>query len=132
MSGQRKPLSTRLWMILLGAVFAALAIAALALRNTPTKQNAVARVYADGALVWEIDLSTLNDTQTFEWVGDRGANTIEARHGMIRVAQADCPDQVCVRQGWLSSGLTPIVCLPHRLVIELDSAAPAPEIDAIS
>ena len=33
--------------------------------------------------------------------------------------EADCPDQVCVRQGWVQDRTVPIVCLPHRLVIEI-------------
>ena len=36
------------------------------------------------------------------------------------VTQADCPDQYCVHQGFRSSG-TPIVCLPHELIIEFVS-----------
>ena len=39
--------------------------------------------------------------------------------GRIRVSQADCPDQVCVDQGWIADGTVPIVCLPHKLVIEI-------------
>ena len=39
--------------------------------------------------------------------------------GRIRVSAADCPDQVCVEQGYISDGTVPIVCLPHGLVIEI-------------
>ena len=39
--------------------------------------------------------------------------------GRIRIAEADCPDQVCVNQGWISNGTVPIICLPHRLMIEI-------------
>ena len=54
-----------------------------------------------------------------EW--EDGYNVIEVERGRIRVAEADCPDQVCVRQGWISNSVVPIACLPHRLVIQLDS-----------
>ena len=37
----------------------------------------------------------------------------------IRMVEADCGDQVCVRRGWASKNGETIVCLPHKLVIEI-------------
>ena len=48
-----------------------------------------------------------------------GSNTVQVEKGRIRVSEADCPDQICVNQGWISGGAVPIVCLPHRLMIEI-------------
>ena len=48
-----------------------------------------------------------------------GANTVQVERGRIRISAADCPDQVCVKQGWISGGAVPIICLPHRLTIEI-------------
>ena len=45
--------------------------------------------------------------------------------GRIRVSQANCPDQVCVEMGAISDGTVPIVCLPHKLVIEIVGGAEA-------
>ena len=56
-------------------------------------------------------------------------NRIEIRDHRIRVLEADCPDQVCVRAGWLDSA-APIVCLPHRLVIQ--AAEKEEELDAVA
>ena len=39
--------------------------------------------------------------------------------GRIRVSKADCPDQICANQGWISDGAVPIICLPHKLMIEI-------------
>ena len=55
--------------------------------------------------------------RTFSVKTDAGENVIEIKDGKIRVKSADCPDQTCVRMGWLSSAAMPIVCLPHDLVI---------------
>lgn len=52
---------------------------------------------------------------------DGGHNTIAVRPGEIEVIQADCPDQTCVRQGAIANSAMPIVCLPHRLVIQIES-----------
>ena len=46
-------------------------------------------------------------------------NTILVEPGRIRVSEADCPDQICVHQGFISDGTTPIVCLPNKLIIQI-------------
>mgnify|MGYP001360782972 CR=1 FL=1 len=51
--------------------------------------------------------------------GDGGYNTIEVQHGKIRVKGANCSDQVCVRTGFISEPGETIVCLPHKVVIEI-------------
>ena len=40
--------------------------------------------------------------------------------GRIRVESADCPDKVCVNQGYISDGTVPIACLPHKLIIRIE------------
>lgn len=50
---------------------------------------------------------------------DGGYNVIRVQDGQVSVTEADCPDQVCVRQGEISDDAVPIVCLPHKLVIEV-------------
>lgn len=50
---------------------------------------------------------------------DGGYNVIRVQDGQVSVTEADCPDQVCVRQGEVSDDAVPIVCLPHKLVIEV-------------
>ena len=126
-------MKTRSWILILSAVMIAL-IVLTAVVGRPTPRRTLARVYLDGACVWEVDLARLEGAAETTVETDTGFNRIEARPGGIRVAEADCPDQVCVRQGWLGGGRAPIVCLPHRLVIQLEEGvdeAPA-EIDAIS
>ena len=84
------------------------------------EQGTVARITLDGELIEEIDLSALTEPKTIVVEGKDGlTNTIIAEHGSIRVEKADCPDQVCVRQGAISDGTVPIVCLPNKLIIEI-------------
>lgn len=101
-------------------VIAMVSIGAIFLMNRSAGQASVAQIFMDGELVREIDLSQISapDTIAFDWPGG-GHTTIEVAPNQIRVAQADCPDQICVHQGWISDGVTPIVCLPYRLVIQL-------------
>ncbi len=42
--------------------------------------------------------------------------------GRIAVTQSDCPGGDCMQTGWQDGG-RPIVCLPHRLVIQFTGTA---------
>ena len=50
-------------------------------------------------------------------------NTVTVRGGAVCVSDADCPDRVCVRTGWVRADGETIVCLPHRLVVEVAGGA---------
>ena len=109
---------TRTWILVILAILV-LSLAASVYLLTRRPDGRVARIYVDGELIREIDLDALAAPERFTVATDRGENVVLAEPGRIRVESADCPDQVCVRAGWLSDSATPIVCLPHRLVIEL-------------
>jgi len=79
-----------------------------------------ARIYKDGALTETVNLSVATDPYTIDIHGSSGFNILEVEHGRIRVSKADCPDGICIRQGWVSGGLVPIVCFPNRLVITFE------------
>ncbi|WP_425060615.1 hypothetical protein SCACP_13500 [Sporomusa carbonis] len=63
--------------------------------------------------------------------GDTEYNIIEYKAGRVRVREADCPDQVCVRSGWISVPSQEIVCLPYRVVVKVVSDSPA-DVDDIA
>ncbi|MBQ3330505.1 MAG: NusG domain II-containing protein [Ruminococcus sp.] len=86
------------------------------------------RVVSDGETVYTADLRTAEDT-VFDVEYQGHVNTVEIKDHRIRVKEADCPDQTCVRMGWLSSSAAPIVCLPHKLVIEFTDGA---DVDAVT
>lgn len=85
----------------------------------------------DGIELWRIDLHEVGKTEhTLIEVEGTYHNTIEVEHSRIRVASADCPDQVCVKTGWIEDGTVPIVCLPNKLVIEITGGEHAADIAA--
>ena len=88
----------------------------------PSQQlgRAVARITVNGTIVNEINLSGVEEPYSFTLEGPGGfSNTVLVEPGRICVSQAGCPDQVCVNQGFISNGTTPIVCLPNKLIIEI-------------
>jgi len=106
--------------ILGAALLAAAACAALFLLIPRKTDRPVARIVLDGEVVEEIDLTRVETPYSFPVEsGTGGENTILVEPGRIRVSQADCPDQICVEQGPISDGTVPIVCLPHKLIVEI-------------
>ncbi len=54
---------------------------------------------------------------------ESGSNLVCTRAGGVWIQEADCPDQLCVRQGVISDEGGRIVCLPHRLVVRVEGAS---------
>jgi len=46
-------------------------------------------------------------------------NIVQVKNHKIRVIDANCKDQVCVKEGWKSKSGDTIVCLPHKFLIEI-------------
>lgn len=74
-----------------------------------------AEIYRDGVLYQTVSLRGVSAPYTIELEG----NTIEIAEGKLRMLEADCPDGLCVREGWSDSEAKPIVCLPNRVTVIL-------------
>src|SRR5699024_11175945 len=61
-----------------------------------------------------------------------GYNLVEINEEKVRVIEADCPDQLDVKQGYISKPGEVIVCLPNRLVIEIIGEKEDDDVDSIS
>ena len=122
-------IKTKTWVILITVILLLSLAAALPLFFSGTPGTTV-QILQDGNCLYEIDLGRVREPYTLTVADGRGgSNTILIEPGRIRMQEADCPDQVCVRRSWLDLQASPIVCLPHRLVIQavggggLDGAA---------
>ncbi len=110
---------TRIWIIVIASVLV-LSVAASFVIMTLKHDGMTAEIVQDGKVIKTIDLSEVTKPYSFDitWSGG-GSNTVSVENGRIRVSCADCPDGICVDTGWISDGLVPIVCIPHRLVIRI-------------
>ena len=102
-------------------------IVTLLLRQPPAGW---ARIYQHNVLIERVNLSEVTEPFTITVESDMGTNIILVEQGRIRMSSADCPDGTCVRKGWSSSNVRPIICLPNGIVIQFENASP-PEVDAI-
>jgi len=62
--------------------------------------------------------------------GVTGYDIVEVADRKVRIVEADCPDKLCVNQGWISRSPQQIVCLPNRVVVRVVSGQ-ASGVDAI-
>lgn len=59
----------------------------------------------------------VNDTKTV--TTSLGTNVVTVANGEVFVAEADCDNLDCIEQGPISSADRQIVCLPHKLWVEI-------------
>lgn len=78
-----------------------------------------ANIKVDGKLYDNIPLSTNKGNKTFNVKTPHGNNTILITDSKIKVTLADCKDDLCIKQGEISKVGENIICLPHRLIIEI-------------
>jgi hypothetical protein len=77
-------------------------------------------IFLGGELVQTVDLNAVAEPYDLD-VG--GGNVVHIERGEVYMAEADCPDQICVKHAHLRAGErhdgdTPIVCLPNNVVVK--------------
>lgn len=79
-----------------------------------------AYIYRDNELLRTVSLDDVKNPYTFRIeYGDGEYNDILVENGKIKIADASCPDKLCVNMGYISEPLMPITCLPNHLVIRI-------------
>lgn len=80
-----------------------------------------AEITINGSLYKKIPLSAHGGTDEFTINTKYGTNTVRVIDQTIQVIDADCKDHICVQEGTISKSGETIVCLPHKLLIEVKS-----------
>ena len=88
-----------------------------------TKNNGsekIAKIYKDKKLLYTIDLSAVKEPYEIK-IGDEDKyNIIKVCHNEISIIEASCKDKICINTGKINNGMTPIVCLPNKVIIEIE------------
>ena len=103
--------------IILFAVLLIIGAAGLLAFRPAEEAGSYAVVTVDGQ---ETDRIKLADDQTVTVETVYGVNIITVNDGSVRVTDADCSGQDCVRMGGISRPGQMIVCLPHHLTITIE------------
>lgn len=92
---------------------------------------------ASGEVVIEIDgqpafTATLREDRVIRLQSSIGPVEVEISNGKARIREAHCPNQLCMKQGWVSRGV--IVCLPGRIVVYVGTRGPdlKKDLDAVT
>ena len=113
------------------AAFLCAAIIIYAFLYFTSSEGSIVVVKVDGAVIKELPL---NQDAEFTVPGYQGGiNSITIRNGSVLVSDADCPDKLCVKMGRINRAGETIVCLPHRVVVEIkmDSVSDNDYIDSV-
>ena len=113
--------------VLAAAVLGAAALSAVLLWRLPPAGRTVT-VQQNGQTVAVLPLAT--DTDYIVTGADDATNTVRIRGGRVSVCAANCPDGLCVRQGWAKYEGETIVCLPNGLVVTVRGGEA--DMDAVS
>lgn len=62
---------------------------------------------------------SLQQDQRLDVKSEAGHNVVVIENGEVFIEDADCPDRYCVKQGRTSSESKSLICLPHKLVVEV-------------
>lgn len=111
--------SSKTWIVIFAAVLVICAAAFLLLKGSGG-HGTVAVIRVDGEIYKKINLDTVAVAYDMEIKTEFGYNKLHIEHDGIGVTEADCRDHICMDQGKVSQAGVPIVCLPHRLTIEIE------------
>lgn len=118
-------MKTKYWILLLGALLV-VCLGLTGILLAPGENAVYARISSQGKVIRTVDLR-IDQEFTVE-TESGGHNVVTVKDGKIGVTQANCPDHYCMDRGMISQG-TQIVCLPNRLVIQLQGEM---EIDGVA
>ena len=62
---------------------------------------------------------SLNDDLEIEVQTKLGYNNVQIKDGSVKVLSASCPDKYCVSHISIDKTGQTIVCLPHKMIIEI-------------
>ena len=93
-------------------------------KNSIKGSENIAVIKRAGKVIKTIDLNKVVEPQEFTLKTQNGHyNVIAVKHNSICVKEADCPHKECVKSGWISKPGEMVVCLPYKLIINIEAKA---------
>ncbi len=89
-------------------------------RHSQAQEHRIAVIAQNNVEVARIDLDTVEQPGEIKLPG-KFDETIQFEKGRIRFKDADCPDKLCVKSGWLTEIGDIAVCLPNKAIVFIRS-----------
>jgi hypothetical protein len=117
--------------IILAAAILIIAVAGLLFFNSTKENGSYVVVKIDGVEKYSYSI-TENTTKEIV-TGENGeyTNTLVIKDGKVSVSTANCPDKICVGHREISFVGETIVCLPHKVVIEVKAHEKNQDMDVV-
>lgn len=74
----------------------------------------------------------LSENKEINVENENGYNTVVISNGKVHMKDADCPDKYCVNQGDINKNGQTLICLPHKLSVEVNASDKENGIDAVA
>ena len=105
--------------IILAVVIVLIAAAGLLLFVFNREQGSTVSVKIDGTQIASYPLGENREIPIKTGDNDEHINVLVIKDGKASISEADCPDKICVETRAVSYVGETVVCLPHKLVIEI-------------
>ncbi len=103
--------------ILLIGIVLLIALAAIFIINLRKSEGSKVVITIDGK---EYKTLNLNQDTKFTIEEDNGEyNIVEVKDGIVDMTDASCPDKICVKHKKIHYNGETIVCLPHKVVLQI-------------
>ncbi|MCR5629214.1 NusG domain II-containing protein [Eubacterium sp.] len=107
-----KKIEKALWIIILGV-----AVVLFIFLKLTARDGEKVSVRVDGKEIARYELSEDREVVIDGYNG--GVNTLIIKDKKAYIKDADCPDKLCEHQGKIHMVGQSLVCLPHRVVVEI-------------
>jgi hypothetical protein len=81
--------------------------------------GAYVEITIEGKLYKKVPLSEHTGEEELNIKTEYGYNLIKIKDQSVAIIDADCPDQICERPGFISKPGQSLVCLPHKMMVEI-------------
>lgn len=95
--------------------------------------------YSNSEFLWittpnEEFVYSMDKPQNIEVKGHIGTTQIEIKDKKFRFINSECPNKQCIKSGWISFPMIPVVCLPNGVsaVIKKNKTKKSLEIDGVA
>lgn len=107
-------------IILVATILIIAVIMYIGINIAQSGKGSMVKITLDGK---EYGTYSLSEEKTINIKSDTGTNTVYIHDGCVEMKEADCPDKYCVKQGKIKRVRQNIVCLPHKVVVEITSGS---------
>ena len=117
-TNSKKIISKKDIFIILAILLTGIIVISVTFINKKINPGKTAVISVDSEIIEKIDLET-HKNNTFSLENVKGV-VFEVNNGKIRIIESDCPDKICVKTDFLDSKSEKIVCLPKKLIVEIE------------